>query len=58
MVGATEQAPCESSVGDWWLPVDEVWSDAADVSSHGHPTPLVNAWLTQQPERISARRRS
>jgi hypothetical protein len=58
MVDATAQTPCESSLGHWWLPVDEVWSEAADVSSHGQPTPLIDAWLLPPPERVPARRRS
>ena len=58
VVAADEQAPCESVLGDWWLPADEVWSDAADVSSHGQPTPLLDAWLPEYQEHQPSRRRS
>lgn len=58
VVAAEEQAPCDSVLGDWWLPADEVWSDAADVSSHGQPTPLLDAWLPDSQESVSSRRRS
>lgn len=44
MVDADE-LPCETSVGCWWLPHDDVWMATADVSSHGQPTPLVDHWL-------------
>jgi hypothetical protein len=36
-----DPAPCQSAIGDWWLPVDDVWLVAADVSSHGRTTPLL-----------------
>lgn len=58
VVAADEQTPCESVLGDWWLPADEVWSDAADVSSHGQPTPLLDAWLPEYQENQPSRRRS
>lgn len=44
MVDADE-LPCETSVGCWWLPHDDVWMATADVSAHGQPTPLVDHWL-------------
>lgn len=37
--------PCETSIGSWWLPADSTWQAAADVSSHGDPTPLLDRWL-------------
>ena len=37
-----DPAPCQSAIGDWWLPVDDIWLVAADVSSHGRPTPLLD----------------
>jgi hypothetical protein len=37
-----DPAPCQSAIGDWWLPVDDVWLVAADVSSHGRATPLLD----------------
>lgn len=58
MVDADERTPCEGVLGHWWLPVDEVWSEAADVSSHGQPTPLLDAWLPQPLQKEPTRRRS
>lgn len=58
MVDADERTPCEGVLGNWWLPVDEVWSEAADVSSHGQPTPLLDAWLPQPHQKEPTRRRS
>lgn len=42
LVHADDVAPCQSAIGDWWVPVDDVWLVAADVSSHGRPTPLLD----------------
>jgi hypothetical protein len=25
VVGAADEVPCESTLGHWWLPVDEIW---------------------------------
>jgi len=50
-----DPAPCQSAIGDWWLPVDDVWLVAADVSPHGRATPLLDR-LTGKPEQ--QRRRS
>jgi len=50
-----DPAPCQSAIGDWWLPVDDVWLVAADVSSHGRATPLLDR-LTAKAEQ--ERRRS
>jgi len=50
-----DPAPCQSAIGDWWLPVDDVWLVAADVSSHGRATPLLDR-LTGKADR--QRRRS
>lgn len=50
-----DPAPCQSAIGDWWLPVDDVWLVAADVSSHGRATPLLDR-LTAKPDQ--QRRRS
>jgi hypothetical protein len=47
MVDADE-LPCETSVGCWWLPHDDVWLETADVSAHGQPTPLVDLWLAHK----------
>jgi hypothetical protein len=50
-----DPAPCQSAIGDWWLPIDDVWLVAADVSSHGRATPLLDR-LTAKAEQ--QRRRS
>jgi hypothetical protein len=42
LVHEDDAAPCQSAIGDWWLPVDDVWLVAADVSSHGRATPLLD----------------
>lgn len=43
VVDPAEAMPCETTLGSWWLPVDEVWLAAADVSEHGQPTPILDA---------------
>jgi hypothetical protein len=48
-------APCHSSIGDWWVPVDDVWLVAADVSAHGRATPLLDRMIAEE---SSQRRRS
>jgi hypothetical protein len=55
LVVEDDPAPCRSAIGDWWLAVDDVWLVAADVSSHGRATPLLDR-LTAKAER--ERRRS
>jgi hypothetical protein len=45
LVHADDVAPCQSAIGDWWVPVDDVWLVAADVSAHGRPTPLLDRLL-------------
>jgi len=55
LVLEVDLAPCQSAIGDWWLPVDDVWLVAADVSSHGRATPLLDR-LTAKAEQ--QRRRS
>jgi hypothetical protein len=47
MVDADEM-PCESSVGCWWLPHDDIWLEIGDISAHGQPTPLLDLWLGQR----------
>jgi hypothetical protein len=42
LVQEEDPAPCHSAIGDWWAPIDDVWLVAADVSSHGRPTPLLD----------------
>lgn len=42
MVHEDDAAPCDSSIGDWWVAVDDVWLVAADVSSHSRATPLLD----------------
>jgi hypothetical protein len=55
LVREEDPAPCDSSIGDWWAPVDDVWLVAADVSSHGRATPLLDRLTAQE---RSQRRRS
>jgi hypothetical protein len=55
LVQEDDVAPCDSSIGDWWAAVDDVWLVAADVSSHGLATPLLDRLHAPQTER---RRRS
>jgi hypothetical protein len=50
-----DPAPCQSAIGDWWLPVDDIWLVAADVSSHGRATPLLDHLTAKAEQR---RRRS
>ena len=55
LVQSDDSAPCHSAIGDWWAPVDDVWLVAADVSSHGRPTPHLDRLTGQETAR---RRRS
>jgi hypothetical protein len=50
-----DPAPCQSAIGDWWLPVDDIWLVAADVSAHGRPAPLLDRLTAKAEEQ---RRRS
>jgi hypothetical protein len=59
VVGAADEVPCESTLGHWWLPVDEIWLNLIDVADHGQATPLLDAWLPHHREEpIRERRRS
>lgn len=57
----SDELPCETSVGVWWLPSDEVWLATADLSAHSQPTPLVDLWLAKtgqdDTESVGERRR-
>lgn len=44
MVDADDR-PCETSIGHWWVPGDEVWQGEFDVSALGQPTPLMDRWF-------------
>jgi hypothetical protein len=55
LVQGDDVAPCHSAIGDWWVPVDDVWLVAADVSAHGRATPLLDRFV---PEERAKRRRS
>ena len=55
LVQADQVAPCQSAIGDWWVPADDVWLVAADVSAHGRPTPLLDRIVASE---IAKRRRS
>ncbi|MGH2535675.1 MAG: hypothetical protein ACRDJW_25765 [Thermomicrobiales bacterium] len=54
MVDADE-LPCESSLGCWWLPHDDVWLSTADAAAHGEPTPLVDLWLNRRDAAVRRR---
>jgi hypothetical protein len=54
LVQADDTAPCHSTIGDWWVPVDAVWLVAADVSAHGRATPLLDRLIAE--ERAQRRR--
>jgi hypothetical protein len=45
LVQEDDVAPCHSAIGDWWVAVDDVWLVAADVSSHGRATPLLDRMI-------------
>jgi len=47
MVDAAD-APCQTSLGCWWLPNDRECLAEVDVRRHGEPTPLLDAWLDQR----------
>ena len=55
LVQEDDIAPCHSAIGDWWVPVDDVWLVAADVSSHGRATPLLDRMIAAE---SAERRRS
>lgn len=55
LVHEDQLAPCESAIGHWWAPVDDVWLVAADVSSHGRATPLLDRFVAQE---LAEKRRS
>ena len=44
----SDELPCETSIGCWWLPHDDLWLTTADASAHGQPTPLVDHWLAHK----------
>ncbi len=48
LVQEDDVAPCHSAFGDWWVPVDDVWLVAADVSSHGRATPLLDRMIEEE----------
>ena len=56
VVDGDDAAPCESSFGSWWLPVDDAWMAVGDVSEHGRPTPLLDQWLPGHREEERQRR--
>lgn len=55
IVYADEIVPCESTFGNWWAPVDDVWLVAADVAHHSRPTPLMDRYV---PAKTVERKRS
>lgn len=44
MVNA-DDLPCESSIGCWWLPSDDVWLPEDDLTALTQPTPLIDRLL-------------
>ena len=58
LVEPDEPEPCETSLGSWWLPADDVCLAAADISAHGQPTPLLDRWLPRHRDRPAERKRS
>jgi hypothetical protein len=40
-----DDIPCETSIGNWWLPGDEAWQGGYDISALGQPTPLMDKWF-------------
>jgi hypothetical protein len=44
MVDADE-CPCETSIGNWWIPADSAWQGELDVSTLGEPTPLMDKYF-------------
>ncbi len=58
LVEADDPEPCESSIGSWWLAADDVCLAAADISTHGQPTPHLDRWLPRHRERPAERRQS
>jgi hypothetical protein len=40
-----DDIPCETSVGNWWIPGDEAWQGDFDISALGQPTPLMDRWF-------------
>lgn len=57
MVDADE-LPCESSLGCWWLPHDDLWLATADAAAHSEPTPLVDQWLSRREAEVRRRQGS
>ena len=57
LVEPEDAQPCETSIGSWWLPADDVCLAAADISTHGQPTPNLDRWLPTIPDRAGATKR-
>jgi hypothetical protein len=45
LVDADAAAACESALGSWWLPADDLCVDQVDISAHAAPTPNLDRWL-------------
>jgi len=59
VVRADDEIPCQTVLGNWWVPVDEVWLDGINVGDHGQATPLLDAWLPHhRGEPVRERKRS
>jgi hypothetical protein len=40
-----DDCPCETSIGNWWLPADSAWQGELDVTALGQPTPLMDKYF-------------
>lgn len=47
-----DELPCETTIGAWWLPTDDVWQDDQDVGRHLQATPLMDRWFGRADEEI------
>jgi hypothetical protein len=60
MVDADDR-PCETSIGNWWIPGDFAWQGDLDVEDLAAATPLMDKWFGtstgEEPEEAPALRR-
>jgi hypothetical protein len=40
-----DDCPCETSIGNWWLPADSAWQGELDATELGQPTPLMDKYF-------------
>lgn len=41
----SDECPCETSIGHWWLPADAAWQGDYDSIELGQPTPLMDKYF-------------